>query len=260
MKLTAYAKINLALVVGDRRDDGLHEIASVLQRVGLADTVELEDGPELEIEGFTEDTLVRTALERLAEASNVEPRWRVRIEKRIPVAAGLGGGSADAAAALTLANERLMSPELHELAASVGADVPYFLEPGPKLAQGAGELLRPVDLPQDYAVLLAIPDGERKESTAEVYRRFEERHGGRGFADRRRVLLEALARCDIGGLPPNDLASSPLAEKLRELGAFRADVTGAGPAVYGLFEAPAAANEAARSLCGAEVWVTKPVW
>src|SRR5207247_1643937 len=108
--------------------------------------------------GFRRDTLVRTALAGLAEAAGVEPSWRVRIRKAIPLAAGLGGGSADAAAALLLANGLLTSPltaeRLGEVGAAVGADVPFFLEPGPKLAEGAGERLRPLQLPQDYWVVL----------------------------------------------------------------------------------------------------------
>ena len=108
--MKAYAKVNLALVVGELRPDGLHEVATVLQRIDLADDVELEPADGLTVEGFPEDTLVRTALERLAEEAGVEPAWRVRITKRIPVAAGLGGGSADAGAVLAAANAALERP------------------------------------------------------------------------------------------------------------------------------------------------------
>ena len=89
-RLPAAAKINLALVVGPRRDDGLHEVATVLQRIDLADRVAVEPAPRLRVEGFPEDTLVRSALEALAAAARVEPHWEARIRKRIPVAAGLG--------------------------------------------------------------------------------------------------------------------------------------------------------------------------
>ena len=103
----------------------------MLQRVDLADRILLEPGATLEIDGFPEDTLVRDSLLALAKAAAVEPNWAVRIEKRIPVAAGLGGGSSDAAAALRLANDSLPSPvsaeRLHEVAAEQGADVPFFL-------------------------------------------------------------------------------------------------------------------------------------
>src|SRR3984893_13160975 len=100
--MNAHAKINLALVVGPIRADGKHEVVTVLQRIDLADEITLESADELAVAGFDGDTIVRAALESLAAAAGVEPRWRARIEKRIPVAAGLGGGSSDAAAALRL--------------------------------------------------------------------------------------------------------------------------------------------------------------
>ena len=106
----ATAKINLALVVGPLRGDGKHEVATVLQRIDLADGISLAPGPSLEIAGFPEDTLVRDALLALAEAAASSHTGRVDIEKRIPVGAGLGGGSSDAATALRLANEPLPEP------------------------------------------------------------------------------------------------------------------------------------------------------
>ena len=106
----ATAKLNLALVVGPLREDGRHDVVTVLQRLDLADRVSIEPAAELRVEGFAEDTLVRSALEQLAEAARTEPRWRARIWKHVPVAAGLGGGSSDAATALRLANETLAEP------------------------------------------------------------------------------------------------------------------------------------------------------
>ena len=245
----APAKINLALVAGDTRPDGLHEVATILQRVELADTISLEAADELRVEGFPEDTIVRRALEAAAAAAGVEPGWRVRIEKRIPVAAGLGGGSSDAASALKLAADQLagrLTPDrLAEIAAGLGVDVPFFLEPGPKLGTGDGTTLVPLDLPQDYFVLLVLPHGDQKPSTAEIYRRFT---GAAGFARRRALVLAIAAagpEADLAALPPNDLAQSPLSATLRALGAFRADVSGAGPVVYGLFRHRDAAEAAA---------------
>src|SRR5512133_1854290 len=101
-RASASAKINLALVVGSRRDDGKHEIATVLQRVDLADRIELEPFRTLAVDGYPDDTIVRRALETLAEAASAPPAWRVTIEKHIPTAAGLGGGSSNAATALSL--------------------------------------------------------------------------------------------------------------------------------------------------------------
>lgn len=264
-ELRAPAKLNLALVVGPKRPDGRHEIVTVLQRLGLADTIRLEEAERLSVEGFADDTLVRSALQSVAARAGVEPRWRATIEKRIPVAAGLGGGSSDAAAALLLANESLARPlpegDLHAVAAKLGADVPFFLTTGPRLGEGDGTQLTPIDLPQDFWVLLALPHGARKMSTASVYAEFDRIRGEEGFEQRRAELLRGLALGDIATLPPNDLASSPLAHGLAELGALRADVSGAGPAVYALFDEEADAVTAAASLRSrAEVSITTPGW
>jgi 4-diphosphocytidyl-2-C-methyl-D-erythritol kinase len=260
--------VNLALVVGPARRDGKHEVATVLQALDLHDDVDLEPAEELSIKGFADDTLVRAALEALADAAGVEPRWRARIEKRIPVAAGLGGGSSDAATALRLANalvpEPLSDATLHELAARLGVDVPFFLRDGPQLGTGDGSDLEPVELPLDYAVLLVLPRGETKHSTASVYERFEERAGAAGFEQRRTALHETLDRVeqarDLAELPRNDLTSSYLADDLGALGAFRADVTGAGPVVYGLFDDAAAAEAAGREIGRSGMtWLTRPL-
>jgi 4-diphosphocytidyl-2-C-methyl-D-erythritol kinase len=266
----ATAKLNLALVAGPRGgDDGRHEVCTVLQRIDLADRVALEPSTTLRVTGFPQDTLVREALTRLADRAGTEPRWSARLSKRIPVAAGLGGGSSDAATALRLANETLEppvpKPELLELAAGLGADVPFFLTSGPQVGEGDGTRLKPRQLPQDYWVLLVLPTGSHKRSTTSVYQEFDRREGGVGFETRRRDLLAALERirrpADLALLPRNDLAESPVASELEDLGAFRADVTGAGPAVYGLFTHREGAVAARRALAGrGRVWLTVPSW
>jgi 4-diphosphocytidyl-2-C-methyl-D-erythritol kinase len=265
----APAKVNLALVVGPPRDDGKHEVLTVLQRIDLVDRIEVAVAQQLRIEGFAGDTLVRTALVALARTAGVEPRWSVRIEKRIPVAAGLGGGSSDAATALRLANETLPEPlaaeDLHNVAAGIGADVPFFLADGPQLGSGDGTELRPLELPQDFWVLVLLPHGARKTSTADVYAAFDARRDVAGFAERRRSLLDGLAQVerprDLAALPPNDLLGSPLAEELRATGAFRADVSGAGPAVYGLFHHRRDADSARRALRRlGRTWLALPAW
>jgi 4-diphosphocytidyl-2-C-methyl-D-erythritol kinase len=268
-RIPAPAKLNLALVVGPRRDDGYHEVATVLQRLDLADRVTVERSDRLAITGFRGDTLVRAALERLGEAAGVEPRWRAHIRKRVPVAAGLGGGSSDAAAALLLANRTLSEPlsdgSVHKLAARLGADVPFFLEPGPALGRGTGGDVERLQLPQDYWVVLVLPSGAAKRSTAAVYEAFDERGGEAGFDERREALLAALRDVrrsrDLAALPANDLASSPVTDALLAAGAFRADVTGAGPCVYGLFMQRSSAERAARALRAlGRTWVSVPAW
>ena len=215
--------------------------------------------------GFDGDTIVRRALTELAAPHG----WRVELRKNIPLAAGLGGGSSDAATALRLANEQLappLTPEaLHAVAAQVGADVPFFLADGPQLGSGDGTVLEPLELPQDFSVLLFLPDGAVKRSTADVYAAFDARAGAVGFEARAAALRAALQEVrrprDLAALPPNDLASSPFAERIRVLGAFRADVSGAGPTVYGLFHHRRDAVAAARSLRGlGRAWITVPAW
>jgi 4-diphosphocytidyl-2-C-methyl-D-erythritol kinase len=256
-------------VVGPLREDRKHEVVTVLQRIDLVDRIEVEEAAELRVEGFPADTLVRETLRELAGAAGVEPSWHVRIEKKIPVAAGLGGGSSDAATALRLANETLPEPlpadELHRLAARVGSDVPFFLADGPQRGSGDGSELERLDLPQDFWVVVLLPHDATKSSTADVYAAFDARHGVEGFAERRQALLDGLAAVkrprDLAALPPNDLASSPHTEAIRETGAFRADVSGAGPALYGLFHHRRDADAARSALRGlGRTWITAPAW
>jgi 4-diphosphocytidyl-2-C-methyl-D-erythritol kinase len=261
----APAKINLALVVGPKRDDDRHELVTVYQRVDLGDRISVEPDAETSVAGFAEDTIVRTALGLL----DAPHGWRIRIDKHVPVAAGLGGGSSDAATALRLANAQLAEPldsdRLLQVARHVGADVPFFLRDGPQLGTGDGTTLEPVDLPQDFAVLLLLPKDAHKPSTAEVYAEFDRTRGDEGFEARAAELRATLAAVrrprDLSSLPTNDLASSPLTAELRAHGAFRADVSGAGPTLYGLFHRIADAKRAERALGHlGRTWITVPAW
>jgi len=258
----APAKINLALVVGPMRDDGKHEVATVYQRLDLGDRVTVEPAQRTTVDGFA-DTIVTRALAELPGA------WHARIEKKTPVAAGLGGGSSDAATALRLANAQLSEPldagALHDLAARVGADVPFFLRDGPQLGTGDGTRLEPLELPQDFAVLLLVPHGEAKPSTKAVYEAFDARNGAEGYDVRLAQLRASLGSVrrprDLAALPLNDLASSPHAHALLEAGAFRADVTGAGPTVYGCFHRTADAERAEHAVRRlGRTFVTVPAW
>jgi 4-diphosphocytidyl-2-C-methyl-D-erythritol kinase len=267
-RLEAPAKLNLALVVGPRRPDGMHEVVTVMERLTLADTIGVRRAQFTSVDGFDDDTLVRGALDEVTRRVAGATGFEARIDKRIPVAAGLGGGSSDAVAALRLANDLLETPlrfdELDSIAASLGADLPFFLREGAQLGTGDGTTLAGVTLPRAYTVLLVLPAGVRKSATADVYAAFDERRGEGGYAERRARALATLdgltAETDLAALPPNDLASSPLSEELRRLGAFRADVTGAGPVVYGLFVERAAA-ERAQDVLGSDLagsWIAEP--
>jgi len=238
---------------------------SVYQRIALCDRLAIERAPSVRVEGFEGDTLVRRALETVADGHG----FRAQITKRIPVAAGLGGGSSDAATALRLANalreEPLPEEELHAAARDLGADVPYFLVDGPQLGTGDGTELSPLELPQDYWIVLVLPSGPGKASTGDVFAAFDARGGDVGYEQRREALLAALESVrrprDLAALPTNDLGASPLADELRTLGAFRADVTGAGPAVYGLFLHGQQARAAQRRMSArGRTWLTAPAW
>ena len=187
----------------------------------------------------------------------------------MPVAAGLGGGgSSDAAAALRLANGLLETPlatdELDAVAASLGADVPFFLRDGPQLGTGDGTTLARADASADVRRPARPARGRDKELDGGRLRGLRPRVGamrattiaGRAAPRARRPRSAA----DLAALPPNDLASSPLSAELRRLGAFRADVTGAGPVVYGLFVDRAAAERARDRLDTriGETWIAEP--
>ena len=152
------------------------------------------------------------------------------------------------------------------LAAQIGADVPFFLADGPQLGSGDGSELEPLDLPQDFWVVVLLPHGAAKTSTADVYAAFDARTDvGRlrraAAGAPRRARRRRSGPRDLAALPPNDLASSPLAEEIRAAGAFRADVSGAGPALYGLFHHRRDADAARRALGRlGRTWLAAPAW
>ena len=190
ISVLAPAKLNLMLAVGERRHDGYHDVATLMQTLDLADRIDVDlqlwDEPYSDVhvdapgvEGG--DTLVTRAIEELLASSGVHARVWVTIEKEIPVGGGLGGGSTDAAAALR-AVARLLgelgagTPATHEqltrIAAGIGSDVPFFLSaPGAGFATGRGERVRVVDAPAPRAYLLVNPGTEQ--STAAVYAAYE---------------------------------------------------------------------------------------
>lgn len=161
----ARAKINLHLGVGPRRPDGYHDVSTVLATLDLADTVFVEDARVLHVETHPpldvpeSANLAYRAAEVLGLAIGRPPRVRVVIEKRIPAAAGLGGGSADAAAVLRMLAERWSlrpeDPEVHEVAAAIGSDVPFLLAGGCALFEGRGDVpSRRLPLPDLHVVLV----------------------------------------------------------------------------------------------------------
>ncbi len=254
MIVRAPAKVNLVLRVGPVREDGYHRLATLFQAVDLYDELELEPAGEITVEGFPGDTLVTAALGALGETRHVQ------LTKRIPVAAGLGGGSSDAAAVLrALRGERDVN-ELYGIARSLGADVPFFLS-GCEVAigTGRGDRIEPVtDFPRTHAfVLLPASPGL---STAEVFGRSEPNPV---FPAVRGDLIRAVhitrTPAQVGALLANDLQSAALGlrpeleanlERLRAAGALGVAVSGSGPTTFGVFADRGAAEEAALKLDG----------
>ena len=131
----------------------------------------------------------------------------------------------------------------------------------PEIVLGLNNLATMLESARDFEIVILLPRGVSKSSTADVYGKFDQRAGERGFEERALQIEDALGRGDLVNLPKNDLASSHHAARLEELGAFRADVSGAGPAVYGLFHDRGRAEEATREVEAlGRVWVSKPGW
>lgn len=268
MRLTTQApgKVNLCLFVGPRRSDGRHEVVTLLESISLADEISMtthgDGGPdEVHCPGVQGENIVSRALEGLRALGWDGPPVTVEIAKRIPVAAGMGGGSADAAATLRLA-DHLRPAELQELAAELGSDVPSQLRPGLALGTGAGEQVEHLaPLAPHALVIVPLP---HQLSTADVYEEADRLGLTRAAADveQRRVELSGLSK---GAQPSdelmiNDLEAAaislcpPISEALEALGSAgsaQAMVSGSGPTVFGLFwgaDASARAETAVRAI------------
>jgi 4-diphosphocytidyl-2-C-methyl-D-erythritol kinase len=276
LRALAPAKINLGLFVGPLRADGRHELVTVMQSISLADELTLREargGPDRVLcPGVAPgENLAATALAAFRAATGWEaPALELEIDKRVPVAAGLGGGSGDAAAALRLAARASGLGDdalLAQLARELGADVPAQVRPGRWLASGAGELLEKLPDPRPPFGVLVLAIAQAL-STAAVYAQADRLGRARGrleLADRHRELAEALA--GSAELPPrrlldNDLQRAalslcpeiePALAQARAAGADVALVSGSGPTVLGLFagpDGPRRAREAAHELAG----------
>ena len=281
ISVEAHAKINLSLDVLKKREDGYHEVRMIMQTLKLCDEIRLQKLPEgagirlLPWEGeegserlrgipMDEKNLMYRAAALLKEHCGLETGVELRLRKRIPAAAGLAGGSADAAAVLSGMNElfdlHLSLAELQKLGAALGADIPYCLLGGTALAEGIGERLTPLPPAPGCRVLLVKP--EAGVSTKEVYEalrvseRPKEAHPdidgvlsalqGKNFkklSARMGNILELVTEPMVPQIPK-------IKEAMKELGAMGALMSGSGPTVFGLFTDGAllsAAAEAFRS-------------
>ena len=268
MEIKAYAKINLTLEVLGRRPDGYHEVRTVLQTIDLADTLWITPSRELEVccdaPGLGgEDNLVWRAAEELRRATGCRKGARVYLEKHIPIGAGLGGGSSDAACALKALLQHwrleLDSESVRSIAASVGSDVPFFLHGGTALGEGRGdEVVRLSSLPETWMVLFCPPSVSPNPAgkTAHLYsmltpehytdggytQRFVDsaRHGDR-WQEKLFNVFEPLAAATFDGY-------RDAGKRLLEAGAGRVNLSGTGPAFYSFTSDKEAAHRLMDSL------------
>ena len=252
---TASAKVNLTLAVGEKRPDGYHEVETVMTCAALCDSVILDrnagpwdklvcDPPVTERSG---DNLCMKALRVFFEETKPKKDFvTIRLAKRIPTQAGLGGGSSDAAAVLralrTLYAPDMTDTRLEEIAARLGSDVPFFIRGGTALATGRGEKLEPMpDMPQCW---LVIVKPEESHSTAAMYAAID--NAPRRIRSDSQAVLEGLKNGDLTRIAagmgndfqqvlPEGSAVPAIVESLRRQGALNAQLTGSGSAVFGLF-------------------------
>ena len=280
VRLSAFAKVNYALEVRGIRPDGYHEISTVMQSISLADEVEIEraeSGFELAVEpggvevGPPEENTVYKAWARIGERIGDELPVRVLLNKKIPAGAGLGGGSADAAAMLLGLNEifglGLGEAELQDVGLRVGADVPFCLAGGTALGEGIGEVLSPLPAPPPHHLVVAKPAAGAE--TARIYGAYDEHPVGGNPSVA--PVVEALRAGNPGALAGslgNDLAPvteglvpevRALEEALLCVGTLGATMSGTGTAVFGVFASEAEALAAADGLRATFVAVCEPV-
>jgi 4-diphosphocytidyl-2-C-methyl-D-erythritol kinase len=280
VRLKAFAKVNYALEVRGRRTDGYHEISTVIQSISLADEVEIkciEEGFEFIVEpedahiGPPEENTVYKAWRLLGEVVELRLPVRVHLRKEVPAGAGLGGGSADAAAALVGLNQLfglgLSDSELRGVGLRVGTDVPFCVSGGTAVGEGIGEVLSPLPAPPPHTLVVAKPVSGV--GTAEIYRAYDEQpRAGNTFVAR---ITKALRMGDLAALAKglgNDLAPvtkglvpevRALEEELLLAGAIGVAMTGTGTAVFGIFGSEEEAHAAERMLRASFVAACEPL-
>jgi 4-diphosphocytidyl-2-C-methyl-D-erythritol kinase len=254
----APAKINLHLEITGRRADGYHDITTIFHPLPwLSDDIELQVSNDLagKIETVSNSTeipldernICHKAAASFAELAEITPSWRISIKKRIPVAAGLGGGSSDAAAVLKLLNENVCEIREHELrglALSIGADVPFFLDPKPAIGRGLGELLEPIETSCELRTLLVDP--LFPVSAKWAYTHLKENSNPNERHDIASILT-ALRSGRVEMMPKeirNDLATALLEkfpllkillDELADAGATTRGISGSGPTIFAIF-------------------------
>ncbi len=280
VRLRAFAKVNYALDVLGRRADGYHEVSTVMQSISLADQVELQratGGFDLSLEpedveiGPQERNTTYLAWKALQSLTDEELPVKVTLRKKIPAGAGLGGGSANAAAVLVGLNElfglRLRVDELRKIGAGIGADVPFCISGGTALGEGIGEILTPLSAPPAHLLVVAKPLGSA--DTAGIYLAYDEAETESAHSVE--PVVSALRSDNLSALATavgNDLAPvtrcfipevATLGRTLLASGALGASMSGSGTAVFGIFDDAEAAGIAEDALDAPFVSVYEPV-
>ncbi len=268
LELNAYAKVNLGLDVLRRREDGYHELRMIMQTVDLYDTLTFEKKEEpgiimtCNIEGLPcdERNLVYKSAKLMLEEYSLSGGIRIHLEKRIPMAAGMAGGSTDAAAVFNGMNElyqlNVSKERLCELGVKIGADVPYCIVGGTVLSEGIGEVLTVLPNVPDCTVLIVKPDFDV--STKYVY---ENLHANSlTYHPDIDAMTEAVRAGDLAGVikvMDNVLETvteakyteiTNIKKVMQENGAMRAMMSGSGPTVFGLYETVEMAESAAEAI------------
>jgi 4-diphosphocytidyl-2-C-methyl-D-erythritol kinase len=262
LKLLAYAKVNLYLAVFEKRSDGYHEIKSILQNISISDKLTFEESDRFEVISNLpirpKENLVTKAAQAIMPKNKINVK--ITLTKNIPIAAGLGGGSSDAAATLiglnNLFNLGQTNDELLEHAKKIGADVPFFLKDGTALIEGMGEKVSPLVNNTNLSYIIAKPQyGVRSH---EAYHRFDEEPGK--IIPPIDDLIEALKNGDdkktaaniANMLEPPVINGHPqiqlIKEKALEAGALNAMLSGSGSSVFCLADSKEAAKNVAKSL------------
>ena len=257
----AYGKVNLTLDVQGRRADGYHLLSSVMQSISLADTITLQKAPQ----GITiqsdhplvpndQDNICWRAAQAFLSQSGIATGVKIELMKAIPVAAGLGGGSADAAAVLYGLNQLygtdLSLGKLQTIGLTIGADVPFCLQGGTCLVEGIGEVVTPVEPFPQTNIVLVKP--EASVSTAEIYKKLDSSSHGGTSTRRLLAFLQGDQSVFLDSVLENALESvtetlvpavTLWKSRLREHGAVASLMSGSGPTVFGLFESSQQAQE-----------------
>ena len=266
IKLKAMAKINLGLDVTRKREDGYHEVRMIMQTVGIYDRIDLiyKETPGITVETNlyylpdNENNLVYKAAKLLMDEFHVQKGVHIRLRKYIPVAAGMAGGSSDAAAVLFGVNKMfslgLTTEQLMDRGVKIGADVPYCVMRGTALSEGIGEILTPLPVPPQCQVLIAKPG--ISVSTKFVY---ENLHANELRPEQHPDIdgmMEAIKQKDLYGIADRfgnvlenvTIPAYPVIQEIKDLmleqGAVGALMSGSGPTVFGLFTNPKAAAKA----------------